>query len=292
MSEKGKKPGAVFPIVLLILIAIVFCAGCSDQADQGSPTPVPATVSTQPKFVTGDIIAKTGSSANVYWLILHYDVPAGTYERALVTKKPDGSWSRMNDQSESADRVLVEKVYPARVDHVSSLPPVPVEAGPAVSAAVPTENIPLTSIETRPATPGKKPEKTTVSTTAATSADPPPVILSVSDTPQNTHTTFAARGSGFQSGSTVILTRSGYPDVVLSQVGMVSGSEIDFGVFNIPCNDPPGKYTVVVTNPDGRSASLENAVEVLDCKNGLLGDICGRGIYVDNGKVKTDCGVH
>jgi hypothetical protein len=72
---------------------------------------------------------------------------------------------------------------------------------------------------------------------------------------------------------------------------MVSGSEIDFNVFNIPCNNPPGKYTVVVTNPDGRSARLENAIEVSDCKTGVLGDICGKGIYVDNGRVKTDCDV-
>ena len=281
---------AVFflPVVLFIIVLMVVSSGCSEPADQDSITQIPTTVSIQPKFSTGDIIAKTESSADLSWVILGYDARTSKYERALVTKKPDGSWSRMNDKSESADRILVEKVYPVRVDHISSLSQLSVKTGTSVLADTPTENIPLTWIETV-TTPSTKSTKKIETTSPST--QPPPLLMSVSGPAQNRKRTFALEGSNFQSGSMVSLTRNGYPDVFLTLVEIKSGSEIDFEVFNIPCDNPPGKYTVVVTNPDGRSAMLENGIEVADCKNGVLGNICGKGIYVDNGKVKTDCGV-
>jgi hypothetical protein len=288
MSDTGKKPScAVFslPIVIIIIILIIFSTGCSEPADQNSITQIPTTVSIQPKFITGDIIAKTESSPDLYWVILNYDARTNKYERAFVTKKSDGSWSRINEKSEFADRPLVEKLYPVRVDHISSLSQISIRTETSVSAETPTEKIPLPSGETTTATSTKKIETTPLS--------PLPVlsVMSVSGSDKNRKRTFALRGSDFQSGSTVTLTRNGFSDVFLTLAEIRSGSEIDFEVFNIPCDNPPGKYTIVVTNPDGQSATLENALEVSDCKNGALGNICGKGIYVDNGKVKTDCGV-
>jgi hypothetical protein len=92
---------------------------------------------------------------------------------------------------------------------------------------------------------------------------------------------FSIRGSNFQSGSNVKLTRTGYPDVIVKSANVASGAEIRFNVNNIPCSNPPGQYNIVVTNPDGQSGMLANSFVVLG-----LGP---RGLAVGDGNLFLSC---
>ena len=133
-----------------MLFILAWSAGCSDQSDDGTMAPTPTIPPIQAKFVKGDIIAKTASSADQLWIILKYDSLTGKYERAPVFKKPDGRWYRNNEKSEFADRFLTEKIYPVKVGHVSSPSLVPVEtfgSGPQLTQGkniLPTPGIPST----------------------------------------------------------------------------------------------------------------------------------------------------
>jgi uncharacterized protein YkwD len=160
--------------VIITLIVILFCAGCFEPSDD--TTQVPAVSPVQPKFVEGDIIAKTLSSPDQFMLILHYDSANGTYERAIVNKKTDGSWFRSNNQSEFIDRALMEKVYPAKVGHVSSLSQVPVETRRSVSLPAQTEFVPSASTATKSTTPAvtPSPSTATIPATRTTTSSPSP----------------------------------------------------------------------------------------------------------------------
>jgi len=131
-----------------MLILFAWSAGCFEQSDTGTmtPTPTPTMPPLQAKFVKGDIIAKTASSADQFRLILKYDSLTEKYERTPVYKKPDGRWYRNNEKSEFADRAMTEKIYPIKVGHASLVSLVPVET---------LEPVPLTTQETNiPSTPG------------------------------------------------------------------------------------------------------------------------------------------
>ena len=111
-----------------LLFLLIMSAGNPMQPDTGTITPVPTILPSGAKFVKGDIIAMKSSSAGQFMMILNYDTLTGTYERASVRRTSDGSWYRINDKSESVNRTLIEKIYPVRVDHVTSLAQVPVTA--------------------------------------------------------------------------------------------------------------------------------------------------------------------
>jgi PKD repeat protein len=95
----------------------------------------------QVKFVKGDIIAKTASSADQVWMILKYDSLTEKYERTPIYKKPDGRWYRNNEKSEFTDRALTETIYPVKVGHISSVSLVPVETFTSVSQTTQGKNI-------------------------------------------------------------------------------------------------------------------------------------------------------
>jgi PKD repeat protein len=104
----------------------------------------------QVKFVKGDIIAKTASSADQVWMILKYDSLTEKYERTPVYKKPDGRWYRNNEKSEFTDRALTETIYPVKVGHISSVSLVPVETFTSVSQTTQGKNILSTPSTTSP----------------------------------------------------------------------------------------------------------------------------------------------
>ena len=118
-----KKAEFWFLVAGLVVLFAIF-AGCSGESSQA--TPVPTITAVGPKFVAGDIIAKTASSTDSVWLIAKYDATTDKYERAFTYKKSDGSWYRKDELTELADRAMTEKLYPAKVTHVSSLSAVPV----------------------------------------------------------------------------------------------------------------------------------------------------------------------
>ncbi|MDD1698433.1 MAG: hypothetical protein LUQ36_08725 [Methanoregula sp.] len=161
MPKIPTKTG-VYSSLLMSILIITVCAGCTEPSAT-TGTPVPATTSDQPKFVEGDIIAKTASSPDLFFLILSYDATKDQYERAFVNKKSDGSWFRSNDKSELADRILVETVYPAKVGHVISPAQITIET---LSNNIPSPSTP--ALTPAPASPSAK--------TPAQTAQPDPFV--------------------------------------------------------------------------------------------------------------------
>ena len=140
---KFSDTAGMYPVLMIgMLFLFVWSAGCFEQSETGTMTPIPTISSIQAKFVKGDIIAKTAVFPDRFLMILKYDTLTGKYERASVQKKPDGHWYRNNETSEFADRTLTEKIYPVKVGHVSSFSLVPVETFGSVPLAIQEKNIP------------------------------------------------------------------------------------------------------------------------------------------------------
>ena len=101
----------------------------------------------------------------------------------------------------------------------------------------------------------------------ALAADPPTVAgitpLSANNNAPVTITDLA--GTGFASGATAKLTRSGCPEINGTSVVVVSPTQITC-VFPLAYK-PAGLWNVVVTNPDAQSGTFENGFEVVqqDC---------------------------
>ena len=221
-------------LIMGLLIIAVLCAGCSDQPGSGTATPVPTTTSVQPKFVAGDIVAKTATSTDTYWLIIKYDTKTDKYERGLVYRSLKETWYRKDNKTELAERSVTEKVYPAKVFHVSLISAVPV--------ATPT------------ATP----------TATRTTSGPEPTIMSI--TPNSGTSGFSVSitnlaGTNFQTGATVKLMGVDMTSVPATNV--VVGEKSISCTFNL-YDLKAGKYTVVVTNPDGQSDILTSGFTIND----------------------------
>lgn len=221
-------------LFIVLLVAVVITAGCfSDDNNTlvtSSPAPPGSTItSIQTKFVPGDIIAKTASSTDLFFLILSYDATTDKYERASVNKKSDGSWYRNNDKSEFSDRIHMEKLYPATVGHVTTISPAP-------------------------------PSPTT-------SNFPPPAIMSIhggnyiSQTPGKSIVINYLDGSGFQPGASIKLRKSGYFDIPLNNVEVLSNSQISC-ISTLPIDTAAGPWDIIITNPDGQWGTLSRGVYV------------------------------
>jgi hypothetical protein len=211
-------------IIFVLLLFGVFFAGCSDEspsADTASPAPVPPVA----KFREGDIIAtpSTASSSTLYF-ILRYDATTDEYLRALIEKNPDGSWGyRPTDRTDKIRREVVERTYTLKVDHaaVSSVP-VGIPATVPATTGIPSGNAPSVA----KISPGFATEDTTIGVTIT--------------------------GTNFQEGATVKLVQPGSAPVSATGV-TVTGTSITCFFDLSGKND--GSYNLIVTNPDGQSAS-------------------------------------
>ncbi|WAC04658.1 MAG: PKD domain-containing protein [Methanoregula sp.] len=231
-----KKAEFWFLVVGLVVLSAIF-AGCSGETSPA--TPVPTTTAVGPKFVAGDIIAKTASSTDSIWLIVKYDAKADKYERAFVYKKSDGSWYRKDERTELADRATTEKLYPAKVTHVSSISAVPI---------VTATTVPVTT-------------STTVTATTAPLAAPTVTgITPSSGSAGSTLNITGIVGTNFRSGATVRLER-GAASIAGSSVTIVSSSNITCQ-FIIPSSAATGAWNVTVINTDGQSESLASGFSI------------------------------
>jgi hypothetical protein len=230
------------PLLLAgLVIFAMFFAGCSgDAPPQGTTTTVPPTPTVQAKFIAGDIIAKSASSADTFWLIVKYDSKTNKYERAPAYKKSDGSWYRKDAKTELYDRTLMERLYPAKVAHVSSISDVPV-ATPATTTSPTTA--PVTTITTAPL--------------------PAPTVTGVvpgSGMAGMTVNISSITGTNFRTGATVRLAR-GSTTITGSDVTTASASNISCR-FGILPSAEIGTWNVTVINPDGQSGTFANGFTV------------------------------
>jgi len=67
-------------------------------------------------------------------------------------------------------------------------------------------------------------------------------------------TILSLTGTGFQPGATVLIRRSGYPDVVAAGVNVASPSSINAGTLNL-LGVPEGTWYYVVINTDGQAST-------------------------------------
>ncbi|MCX6691495.1 MAG: hypothetical protein NTW33_05435 [Methanoregula sp.] len=231
-----KKAEFWFLVAGLVVLFAIF-AGCSGEASQA--TPVPTTTAVGPKFVAGDIIAKTASSTDSIWLIVKYDAKTDKYERAFTYKKSDGIWYRKDELTELADRAMTEKLYPAKVTHVSSISAVPV------------------------VTPTTIPVTTSATATATTAPLEAPTVTGITPNTGIAGTTVnitGIAGTNFRYGALVRLG-SGAATITGSGVTVVSLSNITCQ-FAIPSNAAPGAWNVTVINTDGQSGTLSNGFSI------------------------------
>jgi len=223
----------------LVVLTVLF-AGCSGEAPQGNATTVPTTPVIQAKFTSGDIIAKSASSADTFWLIVKYDATTDKYERAFIYKKSDGTWYRKDAKTDMYDRILMERLYPAKIAHVPSISYVPV-ATPAATTAPTTAPVPTATTTTlpAPAVTGITPASGMVGTTAN--------ITGIT-------------GINFRPGVAVKLVRGTYS---LAGVGVnaISATKITCQFVILPSTQT-GTWNLTVTNPDGQSGTLANAFTI------------------------------
>jgi hypothetical protein len=210
----------------------VLTAGCSDESGPGTATPVPTTATIQPKFVAGDIIAKTPTSTDTFWLVVKYDTKTDKYERAPVFKSLQQTWFRKDNRTEPAERTLTEKVYPAKVFHVTSISAIPL-------------NTPAPTV-----------------TVTSTPSGPAPVVSGITPNygPNSTSVTISSlAGRNFQSGATVKLFDA------TGRVFIASGVQATDTKITCIINLNgafAGKADIVITNPDGQSATLTDGFMV------------------------------
>lgn len=107
------------------------------------------------------------------------------------------------------------------------------------------------------------PTVTTPPTSVTPTSPPAPAVSSITPSGGTSGTVVSITnlaGSGFVSGATARLTRSGYPDIPLTGVTVVSAVQIT-GTVNL-AGAAPGTWDVVVTNPDSQSGSRANGFTV------------------------------
>ncbi|MFA4825523.1 MAG: IPT/TIG domain-containing protein [Methanoregula sp.] len=228
--EKRLRDGL---LICAILGFMVLVAGCSDQSSAGTTTTVPTTALPEAKFVAGDIIAKSASSTDqTLYVITKYDVTTDMYTRAWIYKNTDGSWGHfINNKTEKVERVLVEKVYPVKLSHVT------VSSIQIVTTTIPT-TVPTTLSGSTP----------TVSNVSPASGAKDAVVG------------VTITGTNFESGATAKLTRAGYPSITATGVSVSSATSIG-GTFNLNGADE-GSWNVMVTNPGGMSGTKTGAFSI------------------------------
>jgi hypothetical protein len=243
------KNGAKFLLIPgILLIVCILCAGCSSSSGTtDTPTTAATAVTTTTAsalYSAGDIVKSASASSGTAWMIVDYDPATDKYTKAFVYQNTDGSWGyRMNSETQPAGRAALEKMYPVKVTSVT------VSTVPIKSAAVASAT---TASSVTAAT-------TTTAGTTATTVAPKPLFKDMIPDEGNAGTTVAITdlvGSGFQSGASVRLVKSG-TSINATSVVLVSSSHMTCA-FAIPSNTASGTWDVVITNPDGQSVTYSN----------------------------------
>jgi len=239
----------VIPVVIALLVAGVFFAGCSDESTPAGDTTAPSSTptvaaSSGPLYSEGDIVKNPSSSLSNGLLIVSYDATSDMYERATVYPNRDGSWGyRIDSKTSKISRANLEKAYTEKVTTVSVS---------SITIGAPT------TATTAPTT------TTTVVTTATTSAAYAPKIKDI--TPDYGVTGKKVdidelEGSNFASGAKVLLKKSGETSLTATDVEVESSTVISCS-FTIPSDAETGYWDVVVTNADGQSDTYETGFTI------------------------------
>jgi hypothetical protein len=236
------------PGLAILLIACLLISGCTTP-DTGDQTVQPTATVAGALYSAGDIVKNPKSTASTAWLVIGYDTDADSYERALVYPNADGSWGfRKDARTEKAGRVIMEQVYSDIVEHISPY---------SVPIVTPTEITPESTIS------GVTLSATKTVTTTST-ASPAPVISKIIPDKGDAGTTVTVTdlvGDHFKNGANVSLRRSGSTDIKATGVRAYTQKSITCSIA-IPPEAVAGAWDVVVTNPDGQTATYTNIFSV------------------------------
>jgi hypothetical protein len=242
MNQTIKK----ISMVTIVLVLFALAAGCTDDSGSSNGA-TPTTTGTTapgsgPAYSTGDIVKNPKSTVQVAWLIISYDSSTDAYERALIYPNADGSWGyRVNTNTEKYSRTLMEKVYTEKITN---------KAPSSIPVRTPTV----------PTTTGTVSTTTVTTTTTTNTSGVKPVIRNIipdEGTAGNVVSITDLIGNNFQSGATVKLMKSGYTDIIATNVD-VSSSTLITCTLSLPSNATSGSWDVVVTNPGGQYYNYTN----------------------------------
>lgn len=234
----------VIVVVIALLVAGVFCAGCSDDGAKPADVTATATVTSAGTtsgalYAEGDIVKNPTSTLSTGLLIIGYDAGTDMYERATIFPFSDGSWGyRLDTKTSKISRVSIEKTYTEKVGTVTV-------SSVRIGAPTITTTVPPTTTK---ATTAPTATETTASTTAPKIDDIEPLI----GTTGTTVTVTNLKGRNFVSGATVQLTRTGETSIDATDVSVSSATKITCK-FVLPLSTEEGQWDVVVTNPDKQS---------------------------------------
>jgi hypothetical protein len=163
-----------------------------------------------------------------------YDTKTDKYERALVFKSLQQTWFRKDNRTETIERVLTEKVYPAKVFHITSISAIPV-------------NTPTPTVTVKPTSLGPEPVISGITPNYGTEGD----SVSISN----------LAGRNFQPGATVKLSDA--TGLVFIASGVLATDTKITCIINLN-GASVGKADIVVINPDGQSATLTDGFTVYE----------------------------
>ena len=239
--------------VLVVLIAAVLIAGCTDSSSANKQpaqaTAITTTPSNAPLYTAGDIVRSSKGAAETGWLILKYDSGSDSYQRAFIYRNTDGSWGyRVDSRTENSGRSVLEKVNTVKVTHVDPSR-VPLTQ-PAVTTSAGTSSGTVTATST-PAT----------TTTTSTIALKVKGIAPESGFAGSSVSITDLLGDGFQNGISVRLVRSDGSNISATNVNVLSLTHVSC-VFALPSDATVGTWDVLVANPDGQSSRYSNSFTV------------------------------
>jgi len=233
--------------VLVVLFAGILIAGCTNSAPVNATSvqtnATTTTSSTTALYSAGDIVRSPKAAAETGYLILKYDGGSDSYERAFIYRNTDGNWGyRVDSQTLTLPRSAFEKVNTVKVTHVDPS---------LVSLKKPTVTAAVTSSGT-----------VTATRSLATTNTPAlkPLIKSINPDTGMAGTSVSItdlKGEAFQSGASVLLTRTDNQNISATSVNVLSSLQISC-TFSLPMNTTAGSWDIVVINPDGQSARRTN----------------------------------
>jgi hypothetical protein len=240
----------------ILIVSCTFMAGCTTPgpANETTQPAVSATTATGgPLFTAGDVVKNPKVTSQTGWLVLGYDPATDTYERALIYQNSDGSWGyRADARTENASRSIMETVYTQKVATISP-------------ASVPVRTPAVPSVTVTPsATPSPSRTATVTSTATPVQSAGKPSIKRIIPDKGDAGTSVAVTdltGNNFVAGAVVKLIRSGSADIVATNVRVLGLTSI-MCTLPIPADATAGTWDLVVTNPDGQSATFTNLFSV------------------------------
>ena len=244
----------IFSLVFLFLFLFALGAGCAGTPSSNTTTTLPTGTTVPvsgPAFIAGDIVKSPTSTSPTAWLIISYDVSTDTYQRAVIYPNSDGSWGyRLNSNSVQSSRMVIDRDYTKITNKaLSSIP-------------IQTPTIPATTL-----TVSNTATITATSTTIPTGASPSikNIVPDVGDAGTAISIT-ELTGTNFRDGATVMLTKSGNPNITATNVNVQSATLITC-TLSPPSDATAGSWDVVVTNPDGQYDIYTNLFSIHSSAN-------------------------